>query len=264
MQALQEALNIPNTEALAPPERPVVDVRMGSLAMTGEGLSHEDIQKGIEMLNEEANGRVLDIEAAREAAKRENEMFDAHRENEMFDLQTKALLENEMFDAHAQALKENEQFDDRVREAKARQEPRPQEIPESKVKPAAVAPSEAIDPRTDLRKRAEIAVKEVGYTEPLSLTSEVRVDYESGKILIVDGKDIKVLEPQSSGKPKITEYAFDESTGILTISAHGAEAIETRVGDFVPAEQDSTDKVVLPKAIADLIGFKDARPVAAR
>lgn len=235
---------------------------LGGLAIERDIVLYEDVtgsdengewgtgeQEQLSTIRPEDEGRIHDIELAREQARNENEIFDvweaAHVENKMFDLYTEALKEDE---ERTQKL-HDEASTDKVH------------LKEN---------SEPNSARTEqgIRKQAEVALRDAGYKGTIPAESRVRLDHETGNLMIIGNHEVKVVEPQPNGKSRVTEYGFDESSNVLTISAHGANTITAIGGDYMPSpigkDELKTKEIVLPVAVAQVIGFRRAIPIPVR
>lgn len=241
-------------------------LHLGSAILQSE-VPRNEIEQGLEMLNAHANGadirpedkgRIHDAEVALEAALKEDDLVNAHtealRENEMFDAHAQALLENEMFDLYTEAEKEDK------RRTTLTQVSEPQDTPPN----AAVEQKkeDKVDPE-DMRNQAQVALKEAGYKETLPANSQVRKDFETGNLLIVTDKDVKVVERLPGGHSRVTEYDFSEDANILTIRTHGADTITAQVGEYVPMDKEAKpgEAIKLPPAIARILGFNKATKI---
>lgn len=215
----------------------------------GSNLATPNEEQGqLRNIRPEDEGRIHDVDTAHEQALHENEIFDvwaqAHRENEMFDL-------------HAEALKEDEERTRRLQAESLTDKTRPKEINEQ-----GTARSEQ-----GIRKQAEVALRDAGYKEHIPAESRVRLDSATGNLMIIGNHEVKVVEPRSNGRARVTEYDFDESNNVLTMSARGANTITATVGDFMPSpigeDQLKAKEIILPVAVAQVIGFRRAIPVGA-
>jgi hypothetical protein len=226
--------------------------------VTVEGIDQEYLDKGTKALEAQANGhdvrpedagRMHDVEQAYEAALKENAIFNAHVE---------ALHENEIFDAQVEA----EQEDKERGEVKAKEDEKAvlaeQETPANQQATA----EQAVDPLADERTQAQAMLTNAGYQEQLGASSQVRKDYETGNLIVVEGNTVKILDTRSN-KPDVTEYSFDDNENVLTISSTGLGVTKAYVGEYVPTKPgEITSGVVdLPPSVAKLVGASTATPV---
>lgn len=243
-----------HSETLPTPDNPDLHIPLGGVALHGEvAFDDTNIQEeGINQLETKAN-RVHDIDAAHEAALIENEIFDVYDE---------AVQQNEIFDANAEAIGEDEAS---AEVQKQQQRQIKERVEALDAEQHAEEDTPTIEPN-DLRGQAEAALKEAGVVAPLPVGSQVRKDAVTGNLMIIGNDDIKVLEPQLNGRTKIVDYSFDKDSGLVTISAKGANTLLARSGDYVEetrpnGELPVTSAINLPSAVAAMTGFKRAIPV---
>lgn len=248
--------------------------------VTVEMPTEKEIKEGIEALEAYANGadvrnddegRMHDIEAAYEAAKIENEIFNIYDQ---------AQKENEMVNAHQEALEENKQHDIKFAELKAsdaQQQPTAEEIRQTQAAEAVEAAKDARlqAAQTEARKadsvdykvQAEAALKQAGYSAEIPTGSQITKDTKTGDILIAHDNDVRVLKPQLDGSaPKVVDYHFDTETQVLTIRDQG-NVMLARVGNYVRSQvpegkEPEEDSIELPPAVKQIVGFDRATPVS--
>ncbi|HSD56280.1 MAG TPA: hypothetical protein VLA92_03955 [Candidatus Saccharimonadales bacterium] len=240
---------------------PVEVAHIGSAIAHSEvvvsGVDQEYLNKGTQALEAQANGqdirpedagRMHDVEQAYEAALKENEVFNAHVE---------ALRDNEIFDAQVEAEQEDKARTEAQENMKAAlAEP---ETPADQ-KPAA---EQAIDPMADERTQAQMILQNAGYQEQIAASSQVRRDYETGNLIVVEGNTVKILDSRSN-KPNVTEYSYDDRENVLTIASTGLGVTKAYVGEYIPSKlgETTSSAIDLPPDVAKLVGSETATPVA--
>ncbi len=269
MTAENLTLSAPHVEVLPLEERdPALPAEIGSLALGGE-IDIDDL----EMLSAIANGvdaraedvgRTHDIEAAHEAAHLEEAHAQALAENEIFDAHAEALRENEIFDAYEAAVKEDEEHSQKQENTVAETDLLERQT--AKELRAEDLQSQQIE--SDHRKQAEIALRDAGYVESLPLDAQIHRDFSTGNLVIAGHGDVKIIESLPGGRTEVTDYAYDESEGTLTISSQGNSIIAARTGEFTQTEQGQwqqyADVIKLPPYVASLVGFDKVTPLAPR
>lgn len=272
MTAENLTLPAPNTEVLPLEERDLaLPAEIGSLALSGEVVTDNDI----ELLNAVANGadvrpedagRTHDVESAHEAALLEEAHVQALAENEIFDAHAEALHENEIFDAHEAAIKEDEERSQKQEAVVAERELQELKQQTAKELRAEDLQSQAIE--SDHRKQAEVALRDAGYMESLPLDAQIHRDLATGNLVVVGHDDVKIIESFPGGRTEITDYAYDEGQGTLTISPQGNSIVATRTGEFTQTDQGQwqqyADVIKLPPNVASLVGFDKVTPLPPR
>lgn len=242
----------PDQERIAEVSEHVAEA-LGHTALASEYIDDAYVTAGINQIEahlaEKAaaptarkGNREHDIEAAHEAANLENQIFDAHaealEENKLFDAYSEALLE----DAHFEALKE-----DKEREASKSPELTTKDNKDKKQAEKAETATDTDDPTAEgstearaqqessttqnARTEASKALEQAGLNTAMAVTGEVTKD-TLGNITVLRGTDATVIAPAAGGKPKITEYHYDQKNGKLTIGTqqfdviHGPRAYE--------------------------------------
>jgi hypothetical protein len=222
--------------------------QLGSLALAGETIddtvnrltpTDEALEAFFTQEDKEAAAnktRVHDIEAAHEAALYENDVIDAYKENELFD-------------AHAAALKEND-------ERKAEKIPAPDtEEQANESQPIAKPSSESAQA---LREEATVVLKQSGADTQLSPGSIVTKD-AMGNLLILDGTDAKFITQTPDGRPKVTEYQYDDTTGTVSINDKLFSVMDHTINyeeTSLKSGQTRDEILELPPIIAERFGIK--------
>lgn len=240
----------------------------GQITSESNLITREDAQQyvdeGIATLEKVANGQdirlgeeryVHNIEAAYEAAVMENEIFDVYEE---------AHKENELHNAYEAAIKEDE-----AREA-AKEEAAKSELKQTEdQKPNAqtngitqeVTPSDPLlNNALSEREQANAALVRAGFSQEISPASQVTRDFQTGNVIVTDGDTVKIFDPRSN-KPDITEYNFDSRSGTLSIDTSGVGRMTTHVGNYAPSQEFSSEQIILPPAVAKMVGSKTAVPI---
>lgn len=239
---------------------------LGDIALLAE-IDTSYIEAGINEVALHANSeaedqRIHDVDAAFDMALQENELLDAHAEalaqNEIFDAHLEALRQNEIFDAHTAAIEENEEHDKRRAEQREADT-----LQQEKLEADYSEPAEIID--SGFRKQAEAALKDAGYTESIPLDSHIQKDL-AGNLTVINANDVKIIESHPGGRTRVTEYAYDEDTKVLTVRAGGNTILTAQAGDYVKTDannwQHYGDVVTLPPSVAKTIGIEKVIPIA--
>lgn len=272
MSAESLTLVAPDAEVLPLEERdPALPVEIGGVALGSEVVIDDDL----ELLNAVANGvdaraedigRTHDIEAAHEAALLEEAHAQALLENEIFDAHTEALQENELFDAHEAAIKEDEERTQKQETATAELEMQVPNQQTAKELRAEDLQSQAIE--SDHRKQVEVALRDAGYMESLPLDTQIHKDLATGNFVVIGHDDVKIIKSSPGGRTEITDYAYDEDQGTLTISSQGNSIVAARTGEFTQTDQEQwqqyADVIKLPPDVASLVGFDKVTPLSLR
>jgi hypothetical protein len=191
-------------------------------------------------------GRVHDIEAAYAAANQENEIFNAYTEAQAEDqARTEAKLEQERAVAEEAAYAEKE-----AREAAAEVSNQP-----------ATATSAEVLKNAPVEKRAAAALKDAGISS--EVVPGTASEDASGVLTIVQGGEVKVLEPQAGGKYNLTTYNVDAEHGTVVMNKPNALIPSKRkLVASNTVEDRRLPAITLPPAVAKVAGFKEAVAVS--
>lgn len=224
--------------------------------------TQEEIDAGVQKLEAHANpgvvnpendGRMADIEAAHEAALRENEMFN---------LYTEALTEDKQ-----RALTTVEQQTDETREEEpeapnnsAAREPEP-----AKEEPKA-AESRADQAQQTLIQEAQAAMKAAGLSAELSDQTKVIKDPLGKGMLVVSGGNMQLLEPNGMGGYRATKYQNNPLQGTITITTDSGSVLMRQTGEYTAEDtsrsgQEKPASVTLPPLVARAVGYSQVVPV---
>ncbi|HSX35905.1 MAG TPA: hypothetical protein VLH84_03150 [Patescibacteria group bacterium] len=261
-ETLQHLLAASYQEAARPPESvdPALAGQVGRAAVHDELSIDEQVNQGMQNFDEglanvleggngdlQEDHRIYDVEEAHQAALVEDAHIQALAENEMFDAHAQALAENALFDAHTQAVEEDRQRTNALMEAE-----------EAKLAQEAAKEAAGAVKSTDPQKLAEALLKKAGHNETIPASSKVHKDLATGKLMIIDKNDVKVLDGNT-----VVEYSVDEYAGTLTVNDRGLNYVyKPIVAQGDKAQEPSSRAITLPPAVADILHITKAEPVA--